>query len=71
MKSSVIAQKLARQAYESALMEYEDLDDYKSYHCGLVMQQLRDNLKIWSLDEGGEENLDHKSVKSDEEDQIA
>lgn len=51
-------------------MDFENLDDYKSYHSGLVMQQLRDNLKLWALDQGGEENIDHKSAKSDEEDQI-
>ena len=51
-------------------MDFEDLDDHKSYHSGLVMQQLRDNLKLWSLDEGGEENVENRSVRSSEEDEI-
>lgn len=51
-------------------MEFDTLDDFTSYHSGLVMQLLRDNLKLWALDEGGEENLDHKSQNSDELDAL-
>jgi len=46
-------------------MDYDSLDDHNSYYSGLVMQLIRDNLKIWAMDEGGEEYIEQRSAKSD------
>lgn len=51
-------------------MEYDTLDDHNSHYSGLVMQLIRDNLKLWAMDEGGEEFVEVRSAWSDELDAV-
>ena len=51
---------LAKQAFDDAIAEIEELNDDEYKDSTTIMQLIRDNLTLWSseLDEGGEEEAD-------------
>ena len=53
--------KTARLSYESALHEIENLDEKKYQETALIIQLIRDNLKIWEYDAAEESSTDSSS----------
>jgi len=58
MNKSDMACKLAKDAFDDAIAELDELseEDYKD--ATLIMQLLRDNLTLWTQDEAGNEGGD-------------
>ena len=46
---------LAREAFDSAIAKLDDLNEESYKDSTLIMQLLRDNLTLWTADQGGEE----------------
>ena len=45
---------LAKQAFDNAIAELDTLDEESYKDSTLIMQLLRDNLTLWTSDDGGD-----------------